>query len=280
MYRPHYELLSEPIEVGSADRPGVYPPDETSVMVEDVELPAGRSRFFTQHDGTPTDIRLGWETTEPVDASYRTWLALVRVFSQTGLWPIVGRLGYGTARPWQQHDHWKGGALDERPNTIERVLAEAWDGQALCDARTGTRLPENRPPFGGLAPGSEASGVDLFPSTDAWWHRPGVITLVAVEHPWEAPAVGGWDLALNCSLLGADFSAVLRSWQERFGAYMLAADELVVTRPPQSSGQAMRLAEEHRLVCPYDSQFHDPDERPGEYADGLVGSTRWRFWWD
>ena len=123
-------------------------------------------------------------------------------------------------------------------------------------------------------------GVGLFPSTDAWWHRPGVITLVAVEHPWEAPAVGGWDLALNCSLLGADFSAVLRSWQERFGAYMLAADELVVTRPPQSSGQASRLAEEHRLVCPYDSQFHDPDERPGEYADGLVGSTRWRFWWD
>jgi hypothetical protein len=279
-YRPHYESLTEPVSVGSAERPGEYPPDGELVTVGGVELPHGRARFFTHHDGTPTDIRLGWETTEAVDGAYRTWLALVRVFSQTGLWPVVGRLGYGTARPWEQHHRWKPEPTAERPNTIERVLAEAWDGQALCDARTGARLPETRPPIGGLAPGSVGSGVDLFPSTDAWWYRPGVITLVAVEHPWEAPAVGGWDLALNQSLLGADFSAVVKSWQERFGAYMPAADELVVTRPPQSSGQAMRLAEEHRLVCPYDSQFHDPDERPGEYAHGLVGSTRWGFWWD
>lgn len=279
MYRPHYERLTDPVDVGSADRPGEYPPDDETVDVAGVELPPGRSRYYTR-DGTTTGIRLGWETAEPIDDAYRVWLSLVRVFSTTGLWPVVGRLGYGTARPWEQHHHWKRETAQDRPNTIERVLAEAWDGQAWCDARTGARLPETRPPFGGLAPGTAETGTNLFPSTDAWWYRPGVITLIAVKYPWEAPGVGGWDLALNQSLIGADFSAVLKSWQERFGAYMLSAAELVVTRPPQDSDQAVRLAEEHRLVCPYDSQFHDPDERPGEYADGLIGSTRWQFWWD
>ncbi len=245
MYRPHYERLTEPVTVGSADQAGEYPADDEPVVVAGVELPPGRSRYFTHHVETATDIRLGWETNDTVDAAYTTWLALVRVFSQTGLWPIVGRLGYGTARPWEQQP------------------------------RRGRDVVE-----GGLASGSVASGPELFPSSDVWWFRQGVITLVAVEHPWEAPGAGGWDLALNQPLLGADFSAVLRSWQERFGAYMLSADELVVTRPPQHPEQAVRLAEEHRLICPYDSRFHDPEERPGEYADGLIGSTRWRFWWD
>ena len=38
------------------------------------------------HDGTVTEIPLAWSTIEPVDDAYRRWLALVRVFSDTGLY--------------------------------------------------------------------------------------------------------------------------------------------------------------------------------------------------
>ena len=126
-YRPHYETLTEPVAVGSAERPGQYPPENVPVDVGGVELGPGRVRYLEHHDGTVTEIPLAWSTIEPVDDAYRRWLALVRVFSDTGLWPIVGDLGYGTTPPWAQHHHWKREPLPARPNKIDRVLAEAWE---------------------------------------------------------------------------------------------------------------------------------------------------------
>ena len=40
-YRPHYETLTEPVAVGSAERPGQYPPENVPVDVGGVELGPG-----------------------------------------------------------------------------------------------------------------------------------------------------------------------------------------------------------------------------------------------
>ncbi|WP_328917737.1 MULTISPECIES: DUF4253 domain-containing protein [unclassified Streptomyces] len=77
-------------------------------------------------------------------------------------------------------------------------------------------------------------------------------------------------------------SAVLRSWEERFGARLVGLGHarafVSVAARPDSKGEARRLALEHCLVCP-DAVEQSPDTFE-EYADGLLHRTVWSFWWD
>lgn len=117
---------------------------------------------------------------------------------------------------------------------------------------------------------------------------PGELLLVPARRPADALAHLGWSGACNWSLTAGELAGVLRSWEERFGAYLVsvgsAALDLVVTRPPVTPRQCGLLADEHLALCPDD--FHPqtgPEERPishDEYAAGLRGVTTWHFWWD
>lgn len=83
---------------------------------------------------------------------------------------------------------------------------------------------------------------------------------------------------------------MLRSWEDRFGAYLVSlgfADlDLVVTRPPTDDATLALLADEHLAFCPdnYAPQTADRWDQPpytrDEYAEMLRGSTQWHFWWD
>jgi hypothetical protein len=89
----------------------------------------------------------------------------------------------------------------------------------------------------------------------------------------------GWTDRPPMPLMGA----LLRSWEERFGARVVAAYggelHVSVARPPLDPAHAERLALEH-VLSTADNIVDDPPTPFPEYARELVGRTEWRFWWD
>jgi hypothetical protein len=80
---------------------------------------------------------------------------------------------------------------------------------------------------------------------------------------------------------GAPLTAVLRSWEERFGACRIdigfAEIRLLVERPPRTLAAAQRIAAEHYVLA----------DRTGEglqalsrIAASLFNAPIWAFWWD
>ncbi|MET7732328.1 DUF4253 domain-containing protein [Streptomyces sp. NPDC005402] len=105
------------------------------------------------------------------------------------------------------------------------------------------------------------------------------LVLVPARSSADVPAVIGWTNDPPMPLMGA----LLRSWEERFGARVVAAygAELYVSvaRPPLDPADAERLALEH-VLSTADNIVDDPPTPFPEYARELVGRTEWRFWWD
>lgn len=80
----------------------------------------------------------------------------------------------------------------------------------------------------------------------------------------------------------AQLSAVLRSWEDRFGARLLevgfADIRLVVSRPPRTLDEALPIAAEHVAFCSECARMGLRHVR--ELAQTLVGNPFWDFWWD
>jgi hypothetical protein len=95
----------------------------------------------------------------------------------------------------------------------------------------------------------------------------------------DLPAVLEWSSEAPVPLL----CALLRSWEERFGAQVVAACGsglyVSVARPPRDMQDAELLALEH-VLSTADSIVDDPPTPFPEYAAGLVGQSYWWFWWD
>ena len=109
--------------------------------------------------------------------------------------------------------------------------------------------------------------------------------LVDVARPADVPAALAWGGArrVHPDLVG--LGAVLRSWEERFGAVLVLLHEatmiLSVADPPSTRGTAARVAEEHFAFCPAQ---HGPQNgavhTPHSYAPAIRDERLWRFWWD
>jgi uncharacterized protein DUF4253 len=82
-------------------------------------------------------------------------------------------------------------------------------------------------------------------------------------------------------------TAVLRSWEDRFGARLLAVGhaefKLLAERPPRDLAAARRIAAEI-FALGADEFFsgRDPSARQAvrDIADGLRRSPIWGYWWD
>ncbi|WP_405976680.1 DUF4253 domain-containing protein [Streptomyces sp. NBC_00988] len=95
----------------------------------------------------------------------------------------------------------------------------------------------------------------------------------------DVPAIVGWAAEAPLPLL----CALLRSWEERFGARVVSgfggALTVSVARPPLDVPHAEQLALEH-VLSTADNIVDDPPTPFPEYANRLVGRRQWRFWWD
>lgn len=80
----------------------------------------------------------------------------------------------------------------------------------------------------------------------------------------------------------AGHATVLRSWEQRFGARVIAlrCDTLFasVAAAPTQRASAAHIGCEHFAFAP-DNVLHNSDSFP-EYVESLVGSNLWGFWWD
>lgn len=149
------------------------------------------------------------------------------------------------------------------------------------------------PPFEqwpGPAPATPVTPADPTPGeaaarTLSWLmaeYRGGIrdcrLVLVPAARPSDALALLGWSAPAPLPL----FFALLRSWEDRFGARVVAADRelrISVARPPTERAQADQLALEH-VLSTADNIVDDPPTPFPEYAADLVGRTTWSLWWD
>lgn len=105
------------------------------------------------------------------------------------------------------------------------------------------------------------------------------LVLVPARRGSDALASIGWSAEAPLALL----CALLRSWEDRFGARVVAAfgSELHVSvaRPPVEAEHANLLALEH-VLSSADNIVDDPPTPFPDYATELRGRTAWSFWWD
>jgi hypothetical protein len=105
------------------------------------------------------------------------------------------------------------------------------------------------------------------------------VGLVSAARPADALPALGWNQSLVAAV---PLAAVLRSWEDRFGARLLrvgfAEISVLAQRPPRTLESAQHLAAEHRAFCEEfgGTGLHDV---PGITAS-LMNSPIWTFWWD
>lgn len=156
----------------------------------------------------------------------------------------------------------------------------------------GDRWPRNCPTCGcrdsfeaftGLAPAT-APGHDPLAVAATSQHagRHSHLAIVPASRPADAVALLGWRGTCNYHDDVTGLSAMLRSWEERFGALLVRIDFMTlwlsVAAPPLTAQECQAVAAEHFAFCP-DVDTEDP--RPlRRYASTLAGQSWWRFWWD
>jgi hypothetical protein len=165
------------------------------------------------------------------------------------------------------------------------VLAGRWPGPCLtCSewiAPFGAAFPGLTPPY--------ADAADLQPEAvvaaavrEAAEPRHLLLGIAPVSRPADVPAAAGWSGMCNSWDDVTEVSAVLRSWEDRFGAVLVrmltSTLDLAVAAPPWTEADCLRVAAEHfAFTCDDDSPT---PKTLRQYAQGLRGARRWSFWWD
>jgi hypothetical protein len=219
------------------------------------------------------------------------WNALAHQFSSTGLWPLLLHGLYdGSGRPWDSGELEPAteahvDALDPR-----EVLEAGWHGWVVPIRNPWPRGTGPLAPFGdefpGLAPPQPESSVLPMTSTDGIAR----LGLVSCRRPADAVALAGWLGAINVTG-PTQVSAVLRSWEDRFGAVLVglgfATITLLVNRPPVDPDDALLVAAEVAAFCP-DALWQPEALSPARPRDAsldamsrlLVRDALWRLWFD
>ena len=193
-----------------------------------------------------------WVSDLPLTRPER-YLGCVAEFERSGLWPVLipmtsasrrtARTGSTTAAAW--------------PRRATGWLRPTW---RLPFPLVGRLLLRRRvpPPVRRAVPGpGEAQPPPVGPVGGGGQHRldpldraPHRLGLVQTERPADIPALLGWTGMIKCTDQVAELSAVLRSWEDRFGATLVVLGfdtlELSVSAPPRNQARALTVAAEHR----------------------------------
>jgi hypothetical protein len=178
------------------------------------------------------------------------------------------------AEPWLA-DRWAEEVADNEANDYwapqERVSALAPSGAA----------------WPGLAPAADPLGEPLAIADwhaammlqENWLGRPRLALFEGTSSS-QALAAARWAPAENDNFLA--HIQVLQSWEQRFGARVVALKPdtlyLSVSAPPATPEHALHVTCEHLAFCP-DAVWQCSDSFQ-DHAEGLIGSPCWGFWWD
>jgi hypothetical protein len=255
-----------------------------------VGLGPGRQVVARDIDGKPLRAAL-WATDDDVPDAVATWAALAERFPTTGLWPLLLHGLYdGSGRPWSKGELEPATEADIDALDVHEVLETGWHDCLVpinnpWAPGTGPLAPFG-PGFPGLAPPQPpSSDIPVAPAAGS-----ARIGLVSCRRPADATALAGWLGAINVTG-PAQISAVLRSWEDRFGAILVglgfATITLLVTRPPSTDDDALRVAAEVAAFCP-DALWQPEALWPYEVRQPtldrisreLVRENVWRLWFD
>lgn len=280
-------------------------PQNGESVVGSVRLPEGRrTHAHGARDGS-VHPPVAWVTIRPVPDPGAVWAALSQAGAHTGLVPFLARTMLGSPwRPWDDGTRWPGDGfchpLDLAPVDLidpAAVLQAGWARHAWVPAEEEEPDPEELEwaqaritpysrDFPGLAPagdqaldqGEVRAAISCLP--------PARIGLAAADRPADALAAMGW-IPGNWFDGTEQVTAVLRSWEDRFGARLLAVGpdsfKLLAERPPRDVAAAQRVAAElfaltaNEYTCAWDDWALT---EVGEITDSLIRSPIWGFWWD
>jgi hypothetical protein len=221
-----------------------------------------------------------WLTGEPVTGEL--WARLRAEHERSGLWPV---LLDDSTQPWAA-----GQVAPEPAADIDGYDATAFMTEVWADwVEPQDEDFDDLAPFYRHCPGLAEPGEPMAdPGTVADWHA-GLLTdgttplgLTAVGRGADTLAVMGWQGALNHNEWTAPLAAVVRSWEDRFGARVVRMGfntlDLSVAAPPRTLEHAVHVAAEHWTFCP-DNIVQGPGTLIG-YAEQITGRNAWSFWWD
>lgn len=232
-----------------------------------------------------------WATDDVVPDAVAAWAALAEQFPTTGLWPLLLHDLYdGSGRPWANGELEPRTEADIDALDVREVLERGWDDCLVpirnpWPAGTGPLAPFG-PEFPGLAPRQPVSSiVRMAPAVGS-----ARIGLVSCRRSADAVALAGWLGAINVTG-PTEVSAVLRSWEDRFGAVLVglgfATITLLVTRPPTTDDDALAVAAELAALCPdalWQPEALWPYEQREPTLDRMsrrpVRESVWRLWFD
>jgi hypothetical protein len=264
-------------------------PEAGELRLGAITLPAGRRVGAGVGSGGP----LAWITGREVPDAGRAWAALSRAQPDTGLVPFLLSGLDGTAeRPWDREEFADPADVSELDSLdVTACLRDLWDDLADAadeddDAGSQAYLRAKLGPFTRQFPG-------LAPPEDQPLSRPALdevlgalpaarIGLVPARRPADVLPLAGWEGVANWHATALPVAAVLRSWEDRFGARLLEVGfdgiRVLAERPPRTLRAAEHLAAEHVVFC---------DECGGRgltevarVAAALLDSPVWTFWWD
>ncbi|MFD9407840.1 DUF4253 domain-containing protein [Streptomyces sp. NPDC059989] len=266
-------------------------PNPLSALGSFPGLPAGSlvSRPRRRRLRRPRPEPLLWLSDEPVDAPAASYPV------PAGLQAVLFHDRPGPEGWWSTGALDPARASDPDDHDAESVLPDFWRA-VIPDPEEGEEGEELIAPFGrdwpGLAPAGTPTGTaDADAAADGLagalirdgrLGRPR-LALVPARRGADVPAVLGWSGPLNHETDTARISAVLRSWEDRYGARVLALGfdrlDLYVQAPPRTLAEALTLAAEHFAFCP-DNVWQGSGTVSAYAEEAVAGSAHWSFWWD
>ncbi|MEV6956490.1 DUF4253 domain-containing protein [Streptomyces sp. NPDC051183] len=211
-----------------------------------------------------------------------------------GLYPVLLQDRRGLEEWWRLRELYPERMSDPGDHDARQVLREHWSG-AVPDPEEGAEGAELIAPFGRDWPGQAApliAGQDPEAAAGALARdlvRDGGclpsprLALVPAGRGADVLAAIGWGGPANHENDTARIAAVLRSWEDRFGARVVALgfDELHVSvaAPPRTRAEALAVAAEHFAFCP-DNVWQGSGSIRAYADEALTGSAHWSFWWD
>lgn len=233
-----------------------------------IKLPPGKLLYANEMYDSSSKEPLAWLTTTKMsNADLATlWFALVKAFPTSGLWPIIAdREPY--ADVFEPADF--GGTVITKQLDAATVLRNSttddppeWEFTTLAQPESGiVTLPDSQTLIG-----DQPAGLYLVPAT----------------RPSDVFNTLGWSAGgVTYEEAGAEYSAVLKSWEDRFGAYLIGMGQdtlrVFVSNPPSSYDQAKDLAREYGAFC-WDTSGAVDDL--STIADYLQFTDEWWLWWD
>lgn len=263
---------------------GELPPDG-STSIGGVIVPPGRALRSARAGAVARLSPVLWATNAPFPKAPDAWMVYYETSTETGLVPIMLRnLRSDPRRPWDNGEFELGNLSEVGAYDVGELLGRMWAEAVASSAGASAELLDPfSVDFPGLAPPSEPPAVsdddrfeEILRSIPA--ARLGV---VVADRPADIPAVLGWNGAAGSRWTPAERSAILRSWEARFGATLLElgfdAMSIILEDPPWSLDEALPIAAEHFAFCP--EFVHRRAGTLRQWAESLVGQPFWLFSW-